>query len=270
MSATVEAHVNDRFERALEPAPDGSNRSVLVTGGAGGIGSAVVRKFAAAGFDVAIHHHGQHETAAALADEVSRANGAATAIVDGDVADATTASSIVDDASDALGRRIDVLVNCAGILTEGGIVATPVDAWRRVIDINLIGTYLVTRAFLTRVGAGERGVVISVSSQLAFKGAPLTTAYSASKAGVVGLTRSLAREVGPDIGVFCVAPGPVATDLITPFADDDWIAARTESLISGRLATPDEIGDVCLLLSTDAGQLLQGQVIHCNGGGYLA
>lgn len=236
-------------------------RRALVTGAVGGIGTAIVRALAAAGAGVAVHHLGQPAEAAALAAELQVA-----VVVEGDVRDEEAVEGLVGAACDGLGG-IDLVINNAAVMTEEPFLATPVDRWRDTLDVNLTGAFLVARAALARMPAGA---LVNVSSQLAFKGAAGLAAYCATKAGVVGLTRALAREFGPAVRVNAIAPGPVETPLIAPYADDAWRATRTAALVTGRLARPEEIADVVVFLASDAAGQFHGQTLHCNGGGVLA
>lgn len=236
-------------------------RRALVTGGVGGIGTAIVRALAAAGAGVAVHHLGEQAKATAVAKALPHA-----VVVEGDLRDEAAVEALVTTAAEGLGG-LDLVVNNAAIMTEEPFLSTPLHRWRDTLDVNLTGPFLVARAALPRMATGA---LVNVSSQLAFKGAAGLAAYCTTKAGIVGLTRVLAREFGPDIRVNAVAPGPVETPLIAPYADDAWRAARTASLVTGRLARPEEIADVVTFLASDAASQFHGQTLHCNGGGVLA
>lgn len=236
-------------------------RHALVTGAVGGIGTATVRALAAAGAAVAVHHLGQPGPARALAEELPGA-----VVVEGDVRDEAAVERFVAAAADRLGG-LDVVVNNAAVMTEEPFLETPAARWRDTLDVDLTGAFLVTRAALARM---PEGALVNVSSQLAFKGAAGLAAYCAAKAGLVGLTRALAREFGPAVRVNAVAPGPVDTPLIAPYADEAWREARTAHLVTGRLAAPEEIAAVVVFLASDAAAQFHGQTLHCNGGGVLA
>lgn len=247
-----------------------ARKTVLVTGATGGIGTAVAKGFASTGSHLVLHHLGDAAAASQLAEEVEHMSRLTPVVVEGDISDDTAVRSMVSAADERLPHGLDVLVNTAGIMFERTIDDYGPADWRRVIDTNLTGTYLVTQEVLGSMIARGSGVIITVASQIAFKGAAGLTAYAASKGGVVGFTRALAREVGPAVRVYGVAPGPIDTPMIKPYADDAWVMERSGGLITKRLGQPHEVADVCLFLADDRAQLLQGQFLHCNGGGYMA
>jgi 3-oxoacyl-[acyl-carrier protein] reductase len=161
---------------------------------------------------------------------------------------------------------VDVLVNNAGTGSELSLEAMPVAEWDRVIGVNLRGTFLCTRAVLPGMLAAGRGSVINVASQLGQVGASMTTHFSASKAGVIGLTKALAREVcRQGVRVNAVAPGPIETYALQKMSDE-WKDAKRRDLPLGRFGTVDEVVPTILFLASDDASYYVGQTLCPNGG----
>ncbi|MEV7089104.1 SDR family NAD(P)-dependent oxidoreductase [Streptomyces sp. NPDC093085] len=247
---------------------DLSGRSALVTGGAGGLGREMVRALAAAGAAVAVHHLGQEAEAEAVAERV-RADGGRAVTVEGDITDWDAAASFTAAAEDALGP-LDILVNNAGLMAPGRLTELSLAAWRRTLAVDLDGVFIVSRQVLPGMVRRGHGVIVNVSSQLAFKGAEDFAAYCAAKAGVLGLTRAMAREVGPAVRVNAIAPGPVTTPMTAASFDDALTRARTEGLVAGRMGEAHEIAPAVVYLAGDAASFVHGQTLHLNGGGVMA
>ncbi|MHB8691469.1 MAG: SDR family NAD(P)-dependent oxidoreductase [Solirubrobacteraceae bacterium] len=239
----------------------------LVTGASRGIGRATVVRLAAAGADVAVNYYsGADASCAAAVDETLRlvgSHGVRALALDADVSDPGAVRQMVARVERELGR-IGVLVNNAGIERPAPLDRATADEWDQTIAVNLKGQFLTAQA----VAGGMRdlggGRIVNVSSELALVGRAGQVAYCASKAGVIGLTKALARELAPDgILVNCVAPGPTDTDLLPA-------SERTPELLAkiplGRIGTPDEVAAViCFLVSPENGWTT-GQVLSPNGG----
>lgn len=243
-------------------------RTALVTGAPGGLGRAMAAALAAAGAQIAVHHLGQTDGAAELVAEL-QADGRSAQAFEADVRDFDAVDGLVERVERDLGP-IDVCVNNAGVMAEQPFGETTLADWERTIAVNLTGVFVCCRHVVPRMHARGRGAVVNLSSQTAFKGVPYAAAYCAAKAGVVGLTRALAREYGPTVRVNAVAPGPVETSLIGPYADDAWRAARTAGVVAGRLGTPEEVAPAVVFLASDQASFIHGQVLHVNGGGVMA
>jgi 3-oxoacyl-[acyl-carrier protein] reductase len=243
-------------------------RVVLVTGAAGGLGRAMARALGAAGARVAVHHLGQADDAARLVDELRDA-GAEAAPYEADVSDWDAVARMVDAIEAELGP-LDACVNNAGIMDEQPFEEISLDDWRRTMRVNLDGVFICCRHVAPRMRERGAGAIVNISSQVAFKGVPNAAAYVAAKAGVAGLTRALSREYGPAVRVNAVAPGPIETPLIAPFADEAWRAARVGGLVAGRLGTPEEVAAAVLFLVSDQAAFIHGQCLHVNGGGVMA
>lgn len=242
------------------------NRIAVITGSSSGIGRAVALAMAAAGADIVINHPSSYELAAANdVAEAVRALGRRALVLEADVADERAVQSMVDRAVAEFGR-IDILVNNAGIAAAAPVHELDVAVWDRVLAVHLRGTFLMTRAVLPQMYACGHGRIINTASQLAYKGAPGFTAYTAAKGAILSFTRSVALEIGArDITINCVAPGATHT----PILDDvpaDVLEEIRKAIPLGRIAEVDDIAPSFVFLASDAGRHYQGQCISPNGG----
>ena len=243
-----------------------SGRVALITGSSSGIGRAVALAMAAAGADIVVNHPTAAEAAAAeeVAERI-RALGRRAIVSQADVSDAAAVESMVATAM-AMSGRIDILVNNAGIAVAGAAHEMPVDLWDRVIAVHLRGTFLVTRAVLPHMYASGYGRIINTASQLAYKGAPGFSAYTAAKGGILSFTRSVALEIGArDITINCIAPGATRT----PILDDvppTLLEEIRRSIPLGRIAEVEDIAPSFVFLAGDGARHYQGQCLSPNGG----
>jgi len=242
------------------------DRAVLVTGGGSGIGQQVCYAEAGEGARVAVGDL-DLEHAQATAAEIRRRKGEAHAL-QVDVADPESAARFVEAAETALGR-LDVLVNSAGIREIVGVLDLPFEEWQRVISVNLSGTFLPSQAFARRlVSQGKPGQIVNLASTLGLMAAPKRAAYTASKHGVVGLTRQMALELGEkNIRVNAVAPGVVRTPLTERyFQDPDYAQTIRDIHALGRWAEPREIANAILFLAAEENGFITGTILTVDGG----
>jgi NAD(P)-dependent dehydrogenase (short-subunit alcohol dehydrogenase family) len=243
---------------------------VLVTGASRGVGRAVAVAFAAAGDRVAVHHRDSPDRAV---ETVGMLAGTGHVVVSGDLADPAAVKAFVDAAALGLGG-LDVLVNNAAVFTEhppGSVTYEEWQAaWRRTIDVNLVGTANATFCALPYLRASGAGRVVNVSSRGAFRGEPDQPAYGASKAGLNALGQSLARALAADgIAVTAVAPGYVETDMVADSLRPPRGAELRAQSPFDRVARPEEVAAAVLYLASPEAEWASGAVLDLNGASYL-
>lgn len=235
----------------------------LVTGAARGIGRAISEAFAREGAQLAIVDRVGDSEAESLA-ATQCAAGARAKSFEVDVADDESARRMVAAVVAEFGR-IDILVNNAGITQRKPFTEmTPAD-WDGIMAVNLRGVFLVTRHVVPVMLSAAHGRIINVASQQGQRGAALLTHYCASKAGVIGFTKALARELAPHITVNAIAPGPILTDMIKG-RDSAWFEQIQGELPLGRVGRPDEVAPSAVFLASDDGALYTGQTLGPNSG----
>ena len=245
-----------------------TGRVVLVTGSSRGIGAEIAVKAATEGAAVAIHYREAATAATATLDRV-RATGAAGDCFAADLTDGKEAEALVGRVIERFGR-IDGLVNNAGRSQVGPFLEIRPDEWDAVLRTDLTAAYHTCRAALPSMVDRGSGTIVNVASRLGQMGIAETAAYSAAKAGLIGLTRSLAREFGPrGIRVNAVAPGFTITDMTADLADSEAGRRRLADMPLGRFGRADEVADAALFLLSDASSLFLGQTLNPNAGGYM-
>jgi glucose 1-dehydrogenase len=242
-------------------------KRVLVTGGNSGLGAAMVKAFGAAGAKVAINYVVGPQDAEALVKTLTDAGGAAMAIE----ADISAPDSVADmfTAVDKAWGGIDILINNAGIDGHRALAwEADVDAWRKVIDINLVGAFLCAREALKRMTAQKSGVVINTSSVhevIAWSG---YSAYAASKAAVSMMAKTLAQEAGPfGVRVLCIAPGAIATPInASVWQDPAGLQDLLTKVPLGRIGKPEDIAGMAVVLASDVASYVTATTIFVDGG----
>ncbi|HEV3267314.1 MAG TPA: 3-oxoacyl-ACP reductase family protein [Acidimicrobiales bacterium] len=240
------------------------DRVAVITGGASGIGAAIAVAFAREGADVAlVDQTTRHEAEDVMA--AVREHGREAFFCQTDVSSADEVDSMAREVIAKFGR-VDILVNCAGIFTERRVENMSVDDWDRVLNVNLRGTFLCTRVLLNQMLDRGSGRIINIASQLGQIGGVDAAHYSASKAGVIGFTKSLAREVGTrGVLVNAIAPGPIETPMLAG-ETEVWRSRKLQELPIGRFGTVHEVTPTAVLLASDEGSYYLGQTLGPNGG----
>ena len=240
------------------------NKIALVTGASSGIGQGIAIAFASEGADVIVADLSGPEAAAETLSAI-KAHGRRSLFVQTDVADEKSVSNLARVAIDEF-ERVDILVNNAGIFTESLVENLSVADWDRVLNTNLRGTFLCIRAFINPMLERGEGRIINIASQLGQIGGGAVAHYSASKAGIIGLTKSLAREVSTrGVLVNAIAPGPIITPLLDS-ETEEWRSAKLAELPIGRFGRVDEVTPTAILLASADGSYYVGQTLGPNGG----
>ena len=235
-------------------------KRVLISGGSRGIGRAIVEAFAANGDNVAFLYRSRDEEAA----QVAQAFGAVA--IKADVSDPMEARRAVADAEAALGGSIDVLVNNAAISWIGQMQDMTDEEWRNILDTNLSGAFYLSRGVVSGMVRNHYGRIVSIGSMWGKVGASCEVAYSATKAGIRGMTMAMAKELGPSgITVNCVEPGFIATEMNAAIDEDSKQELCDETPL-GRMGTPAEVAAAVVFLASDAAGFITGQVIGVDGG----
>lgn len=245
-----------------------AGRVVLVTGSSRGIGAEIAAKAAEEGATVAVHYRASADGARRTVERV-RSMGTDSEAFCADLTDGAQAEGLVKQAIDRFGR-LDALVNNAGLTQVGPFLDITPEQWNAVITTDLTAAFHTSRAALPSMVERGEGAIVNVCSRLGQMGIAQTAAYSAAKAGLIGLTRSLAREFGPHgVRINAVAPGPIATDMTEDLLASEEGRRRLRDLPLGRFGRADEVANAVIFLLSDASSLFLGQTINPNSGGYM-
>ncbi|MCX4919544.1 SDR family oxidoreductase [Streptomyces sp. NBC_00687] len=238
-------------------------RVAIVTGGSGGIGSAVAQVLAADGMSVVVHYSGRAERADEVVTSIRKAGGEAVA-VSGDVADETAMAALYDTVEERFGG-VDVVVNTAGIMVLAPLAEMDLDAFDRMHRVNVRGTFVVSQLAARRLRPG--GALVNFSTSVTRLQQPTYAAYAATKGAVEAMTLILARELrGRDVTVNAVAPGPTATPLFLEGKSPELVERIAAVSPLERLGTPEDIAQAVAFLAGPGGRWVNGQVLFSNGG----
>lgn len=240
------------------------SRVVLITGASRGIGAACARRFAAAGDRVALNYHRSESAALALAEQL-RAQGCTVELFPADVGDSAQVKRMVDNVLDKF-CQLDILVCNAGIAHQQLFSDITDEDWRELFNINVDGTFRCCRGVLPHFIHRKAGRIVTMSSMWGLTGGSCEVAYSATKAAVIGLTKALAKEVGPSgITVNCVAPGVIDTEMNGNLSAQDLEVLRQETPLEV-IGRPEDVAESVFFLASEAARFITGQVLSPNGG----
>ncbi len=236
----------------------------FVTGGSRGIGRAIVRRLVSEGYAVAINYAHNEQAAVSLLEDV-RGNGFTANIYQGDVANAADVERMAAEVTAQLGE-VSLLVNNAGIAQQKLFTDITPEEWHRMMAVHVDGAYHTCRVFLPTMLRRHEGCIINIASMWGQVGGSCEVHYSTAKAALIGMTKALAKEVGPSgIRVNCVAPGVIDTDMMADFSEEDRRHLAEETPLC-RLGAPDDVAATVAFLASPAADFITGQVIAPNGG----
>jgi len=236
----------------------------LVTGSSRGIGRATALEFAKNGCDVIVNYAKSKEKAREVEREI-REYGQEALVIQADVSVKNEVNKMREEIIDTF-HRLDILVNNAGIHQHLKSWELSLDDWKKIIDVNLMGTFLCCSAFIPSMKEKGYGRIVNISSVVAFTGTDHECHYASSKAGIIGLTKSLALELAPyNITVNAIAPGFIETDMIS-FENAEEREMVEIKILLGRLGKPEEIAYAICFLASDLADYITGETIHVNGG----
>jgi 3-oxoacyl-[acyl-carrier protein] reductase len=245
-----------------------NDQVVLVTGGSRGIGAATAKAAAEAGATLAIGYLADAQAADSVVRTIRDAGQVADAF-QADISDPAEAKHLITSVEEAFGR-IDGLVNNAGIMPSSPLVEMSDEEWDAVLRTDLFGPFYCSRAVLPGMVQRGSGSIVMISSRLGQIGWPELAHYSAAKAGLLGLTKSMAREYGPmGVRVNAVAPGFTITDMTRDIVDTESGRRRLAELPSRRFPEPEHVADAVVFLLSEAAALFHGQTLNPNGGGFM-
>lgn len=240
------------------------NRVALVTGGSRGIGRAAAAALAREGFAVAVNYYNNEQAAQSSVEDIIKAGGCAHAFC-ADVSDRAQVAAMIENVHQTLGR-VEVLVNNAGIAQQKLFSDISDTDWDRMFAVNVTGAFHCIQAILPDMLSKKNGAIINLSSVWGITGASCEVHYSAAKAAIIGLTKALAKELGPSgIRVNCVAPGVIHTDMNSDL-DRDTLSALCEETPLGVIGSPEDAANAVVFLASLKARFITGQVLSPNGG----
>ncbi len=236
------------------------SKTVVVTGGSRGIGKAIVEKFASEGYNVLLNYNKSEFSAVETAKKYNNVD-----VFKADISSPKDVEAMINYAISKY-KKIDVLINNAGIASNGLLQDLSLEEWNHLFEVNVTGTFLVTREILPHMISEKAGKIINISSVWGMVGASNEVAYSATKAAIIGFTKALAKEVGPsNITVNSIAPGIVMTDMVSNLSVEEFDQIRNEIPL-GELGGTEDIADAAFYLASDSAKYITGQVLSPNGG----
>ncbi|MBC5996707.1 SDR family oxidoreductase [Romboutsia ilealis] len=241
-----------------------NKKTVLITGASRGIGRAIAKLFAENNYNVVINYNKSENEAKELQNYLTN-KGYSARIFKADVSNVNEVNSLVNYTIGQF-EKIDVLINNAGISKTNLFTDISYDEWNEIMNVNLNGVFYTTKKALQYMLPEMSGKIINISSIWGMVGGSFEVHYSASKAAIIGMTKALAKELGPsNINVNCIAPGVIKTDMLNNVSDDTLDILKEETPLM-KLGSPEDIAKCALFLASEGGDFLTGQVISPNGG----
>ena len=243
---------------------DLKNKNVIVTGASGGIGNSIVKKLYDSGANILASG-----TRIEKLDELKK-NFENIKILKFDISQSDKVEEFIENATNELGGSLDGIINNAGITQDNLAIRMSLDEWQKVININLTSTFLMCKFAIKKMLKNKSGKIVNITSVVGHTGNVGQANYTASKAGIVAMSKSLAIEYAKkNINVNCISPGFIKTAM-TEKIDDKFKEAIISKIPSARLGDPDDIANAVLFLSSDQSSYINGETIHVNGGMYMA
>jgi len=239
-------------------------KNIIVTGASGGIGNAIIKKLSEAGANILASG-----TRIEKLEELKK-NFEGLKILECDISQSDKIEEFVDNATNELGGSLDGIVNNAGITQDNLAIRMSLDEWQKVININLTSTFLMSKFAIKKMLKNKYGKIVNITSVVAHTGNLGQANYTASKAGIVAMSKSLAIEYAKkNININCISPGFIKTAM-TDKIDDKFKEVIISKIPSARLGEPDDIANAVLFLSSDQSNYINGETLHVNGGMYMA
>jgi len=243
---------------------DLKNKNIIVTGASGGIGNSIVKKLHEVGANVLASG-----TRIEKLEELKKIYNNIK-ILNFDISQIDKIEGFIDTATDALGGGLDCMINNAGITQDNLAIRMSIDEWKKVIDINLTSTFLMSKFAIKKMLKNKSGKIVNITSVVGHTGNIGQVNYTASKAGIVAMSKSLAIEYAKkNININCISPGFIKTAM-TDKIDDKFKEAIISKIPSARLGEPDDIANAVLFLTSNQSNYINGETLHVNGGMYMA
>ena len=240
------------------------NKNIIITGASGGIGNSIVKKLNEAGANILASG-----TKIEKLEELKK-NFENVKILKFDISQSSKIEDFIENATNELGGKLDGIVNNAGITQDNLAIRMSLDEWQKVINVNLTSTFLMSKFAIKKMLKNKYGKIVNITSVVGHTGNLGQTNYSASKAGIIAMSKSLAIEYAKkNINVNCISPGFIKTAM-TDKIEDKFKEVITSKIPSARLGEPDDIANAVLFLSSDQSSYINGETIHVNGGMYMA
>ena len=243
---------------------DLKDKNIIVTGASGGIGNSIVKKLHESGANI-LASGTRMEKLEELKKDFEKIK-----ILKFDISESEKVEEFIENATKVLGGSLDCIVNNAGITQDNLTIRMSLEEWKKVIDINLTSTFLMSKFAIKKMLKNKKGKIINITSVVGHTGNLGQANYTASKAGIVAMSKSLAIEYGKkNINVNCISPGFIKTAM-TDKIDEKFKEAIISKIPSGRLGSPEDIANAVLFLASDDSNYINGETLHVNGGMYMA